>query len=127
MVQGLVATIIEAPDALEGMEIPEDHLRVCKAANIPVAGNAAANTQDVFDLTGENAPVGPLPSGFTAKGYVAMVFSCIAAVLGMAVISWYVIIARFISIVSHTLSHTLIAKIRIHRYGALDLKKERKD
>ncbi|PKS11751.1 hypothetical protein jhhlp_001740 [Lomentospora prolificans] len=78
-------------DALQGLELPEDHLNACKAAGIPTSGNAAGNTQDVFDLAGENTSVEPLPSGFTAKGYVAMVFSCLAAILGIIVISWYVL------------------------------------
>lgn len=32
---------------------------------------------------------GPLPAGFTARGIVALVFSCLAALLGMATITWY--------------------------------------
>lgn len=47
-------------------------------------GNAAGNTEDLFDLTGENKQVAWHPAGFTAKGIVAMVFSCVSAFLGMA-------------------------------------------
>ena len=53
------------------------------------AGNAAANTVELLDLTGQPSPPAPLPSGFTPKGIVAMVFSCIAAFLGLAAITWY--------------------------------------
>jgi iron transport multicopper oxidase len=55
---------------------------------VPYQGNAAGNTADVFDLTGENLSVSPLPAGFTARGIVALVFSCLSAFLGMAVIAW---------------------------------------
>lgn len=90
MVQGLVATIVEAPEEIHGLDIPEDHLNVCKAGSIATLGNAAANTDDVLDLTGENTSVSPLPAGFTTKGYVAIVFSCLAGVLGIIAISWQV-------------------------------------
>lgn len=88
---GLVATMVEAPDELQkSLKIPQDHLDACAAKNIPVAGNAAGNTVDFMNLKGENLPPAPLPAGFTAKGIVALVFSVLAAFLGMAVISWYV-------------------------------------
>jgi iron transport multicopper oxidase len=91
MISGLAATFIEAPlllkDTLE--PIPDDHYAACKAAGIPTEGNAAANTKDPFDLTGQNLAVATLPTGFTARGIVALVFSCVAAFLGMAVIAWY--------------------------------------
>lgn len=45
--------------------------------------------EDLLDLRGQNTPPQPLPEGFTAKGIVAMTFSIVAAVLGMAVIGWY--------------------------------------
>jgi iron transport multicopper oxidase len=87
---GLVATFIEAPlDIQSNMSIPQDHFQICEAQKIPIAGNAAGNTVDLFDLTGENKSPPPLPAGFTAKGYVAMVFSCVSAFLGLAFISWY--------------------------------------
>lgn len=90
---GLTMTVIEAPLALQQKlpysDIPADHLAVCKAQGQPTAGNAAGNTKDYFDLTGENRSVPPLPAGFTARGIVALVFSCISAFLGMAVVGWY--------------------------------------
>ena len=81
--------MIEAPLELQKtLSIPEDHYAACKAQNIPIAGNAAGNTVNVLDLTGENKMVALLPAGFTARGIVALVFSCISAFLGMAAIAW---------------------------------------
>lgn len=88
---GLVATMIEAPIELQksGLTIPQQHLEACDQQRIPTTGNAAGNSKDLFDLKGVNASPKPLPSGFEAKGIVALVFSCVAAFAGMAVISWY--------------------------------------
>lgn len=61
---------------------------VCRAASVPYQGNAAGNTMDVLNLDGQNKMPAPLPSGFTARGIVALVFSCVSALLGMAVIAW---------------------------------------
>lgn len=86
---GLVATMVEAPAVLqEQTVIPQDFLDICAADGTATTGNAAGNTEDYLDLTGQNRQVAWLPSGFTAKGYVALVFSCIAGVLGVAVIAW---------------------------------------
>lgn len=92
MDQGLVATMIEAPDALRkgGLlkdRIPDDHLLACQARGTPTSGNAAGN-KDALDLRGQNAPPPPLPEGFTAKGYAAIFFSGVSAVLGMGVLCW---------------------------------------
>ena len=85
-----MATMIEAPlDLQKSLTIPPDHFAACAAQGLPTVGNAAGNTKDLFDLTGENLPPPPLPSGFTAKGIVALIFSCISAVMGIAVIMWY--------------------------------------
>jgi iron transport multicopper oxidase len=90
MDSGLAITLVEAPlDLQQNLQIPSNHYDVCRAADVPTEGNAAGNTEDYLDLTGQNHSVAPLPSGFTAKGIVALVFSCLAAFLGMAVISWY--------------------------------------
>ena len=83
--------MIEAPTVLQNtLSIPQDHLDACRAQNIPVVGNAAGNDKDFLDLTGAPKPPDRLPEGFTARGIVALVFSILAAVLGMAVISWLV-------------------------------------
>ena len=90
MVSGLSATIVENPLYLQkNLKVPADHYAACKAGNIATTGNAVGNVNDPFDLSGENAPPGPLPSGFTPRGIVALVFSVVAAFLGLAVISWY--------------------------------------
>ncbi|KAF3937579.1 Laccase-4 [Dactylella cylindrospora] len=87
---GLIATFVEAPEVMQKtLTIPEDHLAVCMGQNLPTEGNAAGNTEDYLDLTGQNLSPAPLPAGFTARGIVALVFSVIAAFLGMAVISLY--------------------------------------
>lgn len=89
---GLILTFIEAPlqlqDQLSG-KIPADHYDACKAQGMAYEGNAAGNTVDLLDTTGMNVSPKPLPAGFTARGIVALVFSCIAGFLGIAVIVWY--------------------------------------
>ncbi|KAJ5690424.1 hypothetical protein N7462_004816 [Penicillium macrosclerotiorum] len=88
--QGLAMTLVEAPLQLqERLEVPSDHYDACKAAGVAYEGNAAGNTEDYLDLTGQNKQVAWLPAGFTTKGIVAMVFSCVSAFLGMAFISVY--------------------------------------
>lgn len=92
MASGLAITFVEAPLTLQqqlGGKIPQDHWDVCAKGNVPVTGNAAGNTVDLLDLSGENKSPGELPAGFTARGIVALVFSCISAFLGMGVIGWY--------------------------------------
>ncbi|KAL8870239.1 MAG: hypothetical protein Q9174_003670 [Haloplaca sp. 1 TL-2023] len=102
---GLVATIVESPLDLQKQlsiadspfaspnasvrTIPTSHLEACTKQGVPVAGNAAGNTVDLLNLKGENRPPAPLPAGFQAKGIVAMVFSVVAACVGMGVIGWY--------------------------------------
>ncbi|KAJ9133544.1 Multicopper oxidase [Pleurostoma richardsiae] len=90
MSSGLIATMVEAPLELQKtITIPQDHLDACSAAGVPVTGNAAGNTEDFLDLSGEPKPPKRLPSGFTARGIVALVFSCICGILGVAVVAWY--------------------------------------
>jgi len=60
VIMGLTATIIEAPEELRGLTIPDDSLAACKAQNIPTAGNAAGNTKNLTDMTGANT-VPPYP------------------------------------------------------------------
>ena len=62
---GLMATFVEAPlDVQRTLTIPADHLAVCEKAGVPTVGNAAGNTADWLDLTGERRPPGPLPEGY---------------------------------------------------------------
>ncbi|KAG0126446.1 hypothetical protein HOY82DRAFT_491851 [Tuber indicum] len=81
--------MVEAPlEMQKSMKIPGDHISQCKGAGLPTEGNAAGNT-DFLDLRGENRSPGRLPSGFTARGIIALVFSCISGILGLVVIAWY--------------------------------------
>ncbi|KAF5495342.1 Iron transport multicopper oxidase fetC [Colletotrichum siamense] len=87
---GLLATFVEAPLELQkSLTLPQNHLDVCNAGNVPTAGNAAANTVDLLDLSGQNSPPAPLPAGFTTRGIVAFVFSCLTGLLGVLVVCWY--------------------------------------
>lgn len=87
---GLIATFVEAPlDLQQTLSIPQDHLDACAAENIPTAGNAAGNTVNFLDLTGEPKPPDPLPAGFTTRGKVALAFSCLSGILGVIVVAWY--------------------------------------
>lgn len=89
---GLTATIIEAPLSVQRQldgKIPQDHWDVCRAAQIPTQGNAAGNTKNLEDLSGENKSPGRLPDGFTGRGIAALVMSVVSAFLGIAVIGWY--------------------------------------
>ncbi|KAM6477817.1 Cupredoxin [Trichoderma sp. SZMC 28011] len=87
---GLLATFVEAPlEIQKQFTIPDDHLAVCDAAGTPSKGNAAANTVDFLDLTGENRAAKTIPGGFTPRGIVALVFSCLTGVLGVIVVAWY--------------------------------------
>jgi iron transport multicopper oxidase len=61
---GLIATFIEAPTVLQDtLSIPADHIAACVAAGTPYAGNAAGNTVNLLDLSGQRSPPAPLPEG----------------------------------------------------------------
>uniref|UniRef100_A0A060SW95 ARAD1A02948p n=1 Tax=Blastobotrys adeninivorans TaxID=409370 RepID=A0A060SW95_BLAAD len=89
LTQGLAMVFVEAPEKLKDMTLPQSHKDTCDAVGMPWKGNAAANDDDFLDLTGQNAQAPDLPAGFTARGIVALVFSCISAFLGMGMITWY--------------------------------------
>jgi iron transport multicopper oxidase len=56
--------MIEAPlEIQKTLEIPTDHIAACEAIGTPYKGNAAGNTVNLLDLTGQNAPPDPLPEG----------------------------------------------------------------
>jgi iron transport multicopper oxidase len=96
MDSGLAVTFVEAPlEIQERITVPQDFLDNCAADGVATAGNAAGNTEDYLDLTGQNESVAPLPAGFTKKGIIAMVFSCIAGFLGVATIAWYFLLFCF--------------------------------
>lgn len=89
--QGLAIVLVEAPLEMQNtpsQQLSDHHKAVCENLNIPTDANAAGNT-DFLDLTGQNVQHRDIPSGFTAKGYVAFVFSCVAGVLGLVTISVY--------------------------------------
>jgi len=89
LASGLAVTFVEAPLELQRtLKIPEDHYQACRDSGTPTQGNAAGNTIDFMDLKGENNSPAPLPGGFTARGIVALVFSCLSAFLGMGIITW---------------------------------------
>ncbi|KAH7171409.1 Cupredoxin [Dactylonectria macrodidyma] len=87
---GLAMLMIEAPEKIqERITIPDGHYEVCKAAGVPYKGNAAANTEDFFDLSGQNKQPAWIPAGFTKDGIIALVFSVISAVIGIVSIVIY--------------------------------------
>lgn len=57
-------TIVEDPMTLQETQsiISAEMLAMCAVQSIPLAGNAAGNTEDYLDLTGENT-VAPLDHG----------------------------------------------------------------
>ncbi|KAG2731446.1 hypothetical protein G9P44_005862 [Scheffersomyces stipitis] len=90
--QGLALTLIEDPQGIVSdsrQALTDDFKDACSAHGIPLDANAAGNSVDMLDLSGENVQHKPLPSGFTARGIVALVFSVIAAFLGLAAIAVY--------------------------------------
>ncbi|ODV62503.1 Cupredoxin [Ascoidea rubescens DSM 1968] len=90
--QGLALTIIEAPLEIqknENQQLTENYASICEAAGISLVGNAASNSEDFLDLSDEDVQPKPLPGGFTARGIVALVFSCVTGVLGIFMISVY--------------------------------------
>ncbi|ETS79286.1 hypothetical protein PFICI_09139 [Pestalotiopsis fici W106-1] len=90
MDSGLAVTFVEAPlEIQQRITVPQDFLDNCAADGVATVGNAAGNTEDYLDLSGQNESVSPLPAGFTKKGIVALVFSCISGFIGVATISWY--------------------------------------
>ncbi|KAK6458331.1 iron transport multicopper oxidase FET3 precursor [Scheffersomyces xylosifermentans] len=90
--QGLALMFIEDPAGIQNNETQQltaDSINACQKLGMPIEGNAAANSKNFLDLTGEPVQHKPLPSGFTARGIVALVFSCIAAFLGLFAIAIY--------------------------------------
>jgi iron transport multicopper oxidase len=89
--QGLAAVFIEAPELIqERITVPADHYAVCAAAGVAGEGNAAGNTEDWMDLSGQNVQPGWIPYGsFTRKGIVAMAFSVVSAIVGIVSLSVY--------------------------------------
>lgn len=92
LLQGLAMVLIEDPKSVQAtasQQLTANHEDVCSSVGVQYAGNAAANAVDFLDLTGENKQVKNLPDGFTAKGIVAMIFSCLSGIFGMITIALY--------------------------------------
>lgn len=92
LLQGLAIVLVEDPltiQATASQHMTENGQQVCRDAGIALKGNAAGNFEDFRDLTGENVQHRAIPSGFTKKGIIAMVFSCLAGVLGIVTIAIY--------------------------------------
>jgi len=90
--QGLALMFIEDPAGIQGndtQQLTADSINACEKIGMPIEGNAAANSKNFLDLSGEPVQHKALPSGFTARGIVALVFSCIAAFLGLIAIAIY--------------------------------------
>ena len=47
-----MSTMIEAPEMLGNMNIPQDAIQNCKSYPLPYSGNAAGNLQNPLNLTG---------------------------------------------------------------------------
>lgn len=58
-------------------------MHICKIAGVPTTGNAAGNSDDWLDLTGENLQPDALPPGFTLKGYISLAACILAAFWGL--------------------------------------------
>ncbi|WEJ97172.1 ferroxidase fet3 [Yamadazyma tenuis] len=90
--QGLALQFVEAPEDIlndSRQTLTDNHKDVCDKVGVSWKGNAADNDKDFTDLTNQNVQVKPLPAGFTARGIVALVFSCISAFLGLVAIAIY--------------------------------------
>lgn len=90
LLQGLAMVLIEDPLGIRANETALSETWISAAEDVGgYIGNAANNSVDFFDLSGENVQVVNLPAGFTTRGVVAMVFSCISGVLGCVAIGIY--------------------------------------
>lgn len=92
LLQGLAIVLVEDPEGIQGnstQQLTANSLEMCTNSNISTKGNAAGNFENFLDLTGENVQIKSVPGGFTKKGIIAMVFSCIAGILGLVTISIY--------------------------------------
>lgn len=90
LLQGLAMVLVEDPEGIRAgeMDFTDTYKSTCSACG-GLTGNAANNSVNFYNLEGENVQVGPLPDGFTARGIVALVFSCIAGLLGCIAIGVY--------------------------------------
>ncbi|RLV89401.1 Iron transport multicopper oxidase FET3 [Spathaspora sp. JA1] len=90
--QGLAILLVEDPMGIQNdpsQQITDNHKQICEKVGVPWEGNAAGNKDDFLVLKGENIQTARLPTGFTARGIVALVFSCVAGFLGIFTIAVY--------------------------------------
>ncbi|KAF9962943.1 ferroxidase fet3 [Mortierella alpina] len=85
---GLAMTLIEAPEEMPRvLRVDPAHYEHCRVLGIPFQGNAAGSAG--LDMRGMNVGPGLLERKFRAKGIVALMFSVLAAVMGLATVVWY--------------------------------------
>ncbi|CCK73114.1 ferroxidase FET3 KNAG_0M02610 [Huiozyma naganishii CBS 8797] len=92
LLQGLAIVLVEDPASIQASSsqaITANHLSVCANSSTLIKGNAAGNTDNFLDLTGEHVQLDSIPTGFTKKGIIAMTFSCFAGTLGLVTIAIY--------------------------------------
>lgn len=90
LTQGLASVFIEDPLALQEANVLSDNYKeVCSAAGIPNKGNAAGHSDDWFNMNGLPRQPKPLPTGFTAKGYIAFIVSTLVGLWGLYAIADY--------------------------------------
>ncbi|KAI5956718.1 FET3 [Candida jiufengensis] len=90
--QGLAIQLIEDPMGIQNsstQQLTENHKQICSKVGVPIEGNAAGNSTDYLNLDGEHLQQKRLPTGFTPRGIVALVFSCLAGILGLVAIAFY--------------------------------------
>ncbi|SSD62075.1 uncharacterized protein SCODWIG_03837 [Saccharomycodes ludwigii] len=92
LMQGLALVLVEAPDEIQNtasQQLTDNHIQVCKNIGVPYVGNAAGNSENFLDLTGQNVQQQTIPTGFTKKGIIAMTFTCFSGFLGMVSLATY--------------------------------------
>ncbi|KAJ3334922.1 ferroxidase fet3 [Gonapodya sp. JEL0774] len=87
---GLAAQFIEAPSAIQALagNAPPEVAQHCQALGVSVTGNVGGK-MSVTDFGAYS--FGPYVQvlGFQAKGIIALVFSALSAILGIAAVAWY--------------------------------------
>lgn len=81
--QGLAAVFIEDPKTLQEMDhLDSNYMNTCSTLNIPNSGNAVGDDKNWFNMDNLPRQPPPLPSGFTLKGYIAIIISSLMALWG---------------------------------------------
>ncbi|AMD20196.1 HDL548Wp [Eremothecium sinecaudum] len=86
--QGLAAVFIEAPELLQSrVSLTDNYKEICSSGNIPISGNAAGHSDSWFNLKDAPKQPPPLPTGFTAKGYIAIIVTSLVGIFGLYTIT----------------------------------------